>query len=90
MGQLWYIGHVGTGKLKQQDWKNLTTVVRGLSISERPFVNNPNRSKEANWVKPEITVKINFMEWTRYTSLRQPSVQSIVNVHVKECTFNQT
>lgn len=90
-GELFYIGHAGTGKLTQHDWRELTAAIQqGMIIEERPFVNLPERNKDALWVKPELTVKIKFMEWTRNKTLRQPSVQSIVKVHVKECTFDQT
>lgn len=90
LGQLWYIGHAGTGKLTKQDWKNLTAVVRNLRITERPFVNTPDRLKNTTWIKPEITVKINFLEWTSNKTLRQPSVQAIVKGAGKQCTFAQT
>lgn len=89
-GQLWYIGHAGTGKLTQQDWRSLTQVTNDLKIPERPFTNVPERCKEATWIKPQLVVKVNFLEWTHYKSLRQPSIQSIVNIDAKECTFSQT
>ena len=88
--QLWYIGHAGAGKLTQRDWRRLTETVQGIRIQERPFVNVPERNKVAIWIKPELTVKINFLNWTRSKTLRQPSIQSLVNVSVKDCTFGQT
>lgn len=39
-GQLWYIGHSGTGKLSRSDWRNLTERVKPLIIKKRPFVIN--------------------------------------------------
>lgn len=89
-GQLWYIGHAGTGKLTQKDWRSLTKTVQGIITQERPFANVPERNKDAIWIKPELTVKIKFMEWTRSKTLRQPSIQSLVNIDVKDCTFEQT
>ncbi|MDD9266650.1 DNA ligase [Paenibacillus sp. GCM10023248] len=88
-GQLWYIGHAGTGKLTQQDWRSLTDVVNGMTIGSKPFVNVPERSKDAIWIEPRITVKINYMEWTRDRNLRQPSIQAIVTASPEECGFNQ-
>jgi bifunctional non-homologous end joining protein LigD len=88
-GGLWYIGHAGTGKLTQSDWRSLTEVTDKMVLEKRPFVNTPERSKEAIWIQPLITVKINYMTWTRDRNLRQPSIQSIVSVSPEECNFNQ-
>jgi bifunctional non-homologous end joining protein LigD len=87
-GQLWYIGHAGTGKLSQKDWRSLTETIQGMIVKERPFINNPSRYKEATWIKPELSAKINFLEWTQSKTLRQPSIQSLVTVDIKECTFD--
>lgn len=87
--QLRYIGHAGTGKLSQKDWKSITETVQDLIVQDRPFINTPTRSKDAIWIKPEFTAKINFLEWTQSKTLRQPSIQSIGNVDIKECTFRQ-
>jgi bifunctional non-homologous end joining protein LigD len=89
-GCLWYVGHAGTGKLTQNDWLNITQMVPALKITERPFVNRPDRHKDAVWIQPKITVKINFLEWTQSKTLRQPSIQAIVQADAKACTFNQT
>jgi bifunctional non-homologous end joining protein LigD len=88
-GELWYIGHAGTGKLTQSDWRSLTEVTDQMVLQKRPFVNTPERSKEAIWIQPLITVKINYMAWTRDRNLRQPSIQSIVSVSPEECSFKQ-
>jgi len=88
-GRLWYIGHAGSGKLTVQDWRELTETVKRIRIPDCPFVNTPERRKDAVWIKPELTVKINFLEWTQDNSLRQPSIQSFVNADLKECTFGQ-
>lgn len=88
-GELWYIGHAGTGKLTQSDWRSLTEVTDNMVLEKRPFVNTPERSKEAIWIQPLITVKINYMAWTRDRNLRQPSIQSIVSVSPEECNFKQ-
>lgn len=88
-GELWYIGHAGTGKLTQSDWRSLTEVTDKMTLEKRPFINTPERSKEAIWIQPRITVKINYMAWTRDRNLRQPSIQSIVSISPEECTFKQ-
>lgn len=88
-GQLWYIGHVGTGKLKKSEWRELTENIADLVIIDRPFFNKPEREKEALWLKPLLAVKIQFMEWTKGDTLRQPSIQAFVDVTPEECVFDQ-
>lgn len=87
-GRLWYIGHAGTGKLTQQDWKSVTERARELTIREKPFVNQPERSKDAVWIRPDMTVKVHFMEWTHNRTLRQPSIQSFMDIAPRDCTFS--
>ncbi|MCF6093343.1 DNA ligase [Microaerobacter geothermalis] len=86
-GQLWYIGHAGTGKLKRSEWCELTERVKPLIIKERPFANRPERLKETVWVKPDMTAKIQFSEWTRGRTLRQPIIQAFVDIHPETCIF---
>lgn len=84
-GGFWYIGHAGTGKLTQGDWMRLTERIKPLHTKERPFANKPERIKEAIWVKPMITAKIQFAEWTPGHTLRQPSIQAFVDTPAEEC-----
>lgn len=86
-GELWYIGHAGTGKLTREDWRNFTRLIEPLVTDDRPFANRPGRLKEAIWLKPSVTVKIKFMDWTGDGSIRQPSIQAFVDVPPRECTF---
>ncbi|PEL12451.1 DNA ligase [Bacillus sp. AFS017336] len=82
-----YIGHVGTGKLTNSDWKDLTTVIESIKIEKNPFSNQPKRIKEIQWIQQLLTVKVQFIEWTEGHSLRQPSIQAFVDKDPKECTF---
>ncbi|MEW6623539.1 MAG: RNA ligase family protein [Bacillota bacterium] len=84
-GQLRYVGHAGTGKLKHREWKKLTERVKPLMTKERPFVNRPERIKDVIWLKPEITAKIQFAEWTLEKVMRQPSIQAFVDIPPEEC-----
>jgi bifunctional non-homologous end joining protein LigD len=86
-GGLWYIGHVGTGKLTKEEWRNITQVLDGIKQEQSPFSNQPSRKNEAIWVKAEKVVKIHFAEWTTGQSLRQPSIQSFLEVDPASCTF---
>lgn len=84
-----YIGHVGTGKLSHDDWKTLTENISLLIIDQRPFFNEPERFKEAVWIKPVVPTKIRYIEWTKGRILRQPSIQAFVNISPEECTFKK-
>ncbi|OYD09669.1 ATP-dependent DNA ligase [Paludifilum halophilum] len=86
-GQLWYIGHVGTGKLTETEWKDFTETVNPLIIDQRPFVNVPDRIRDAVWVKPQITAKIQYAEWTQGRTLRQPSIQAFTDIPPEFCVF---
>lgn len=88
-GQLWYIGHAGTGKLTVKDWQHVTDLVQSMTTQERPFINQPERSKEAVWITPQLVVKVSFMEWTNNKTLRHPSIQSFMKMDVSLCNFNQ-
>lgn len=84
-GKFRYIGHAGTGRLSQNDWRNLTELIRPLVQKNMPFVNKPPRTTNTVWLQPEITVKIKFAEWVDGHSLRQPSIQGFVDVPALQC-----
>lgn len=88
-GRLIYIGHAGAGKLTQADWRALTERVQPLVVAERPFANVPERSKDAIWLRPELTVKMQYLEWTPDRSLRHPMIQAFVDVPAAACDFGQ-
>ncbi|MCR2804958.1 ATP-dependent DNA ligase [Paenibacillus soyae] len=88
-GSLIYIGHAGTGRLTQKDWAALTDNTKELQQAEKPFANEPERSKEAVWVRPALTVKVEFLELTPGGTMRHPSIQAIVDADAKECTVAQ-
>lgn len=88
-GAFWYIGHAGTGKWTQNDWRHLTEKIHPLALPERPFVNQPPRTANTVWLMPELTVKINFAEWADGHSLRQPSIQGFVDVPASHCVFEK-
>ncbi|WP_434752494.1 DNA ligase [Paenibacillus amylolyticus] len=84
-----YIGHVGTGKLNINRWRELTSQVQPLLIKERPFHNIPERSAETTWVKPEIGLKVQYMELTHHRTLRHPSIQTFADVTSEDCSAKQ-
>ncbi|MEW9702104.1 RNA ligase family protein [Paenibacillus sp. SI8] len=87
--QFVYIGHAGTGKLSDEEWRQLTVQIQPLVRSSRPFINEPERSKDTVWLEPGMAVKVQFLEWTAGGTMRQPSIQAIVEKTASECTFQQ-
>ena len=88
-GALLYIGHAGTGTFSRKGWEELTERLRPLIIERSPFSNEPKRSRDALWVKPEIVVKVEYMEWTPGHTMRHPTLQGIVEMSKEECTLMQ-
>ncbi|OUQ88001.1 DNA ligase [Brevibacillus brevis] len=86
-GRLFYIGHAGTGKLTRNDWMALTEKIVPLIQNDRPFVNTPARFKGAVWLRPSVTVKVQFAQWTEGYTLRQPSIQAVVDIPVDYCVL---
>lgn len=80
-GRLWYVGHAGTGRLTQEDWRQFTRRIKPLIQPAMPFANLPPRQKEAVWLKPELAVKVKFAEWTDGHTLRHPSIQAFVDAN---------
>lgn len=88
-GRFQYIGHTGTGRLNQSEWKALTIRLFPDIVKECPFASRPERYKHAIWVKPSLSVKIMYTEWRLHEgrSLRQPSIQAVVDRPASECRF---
>lgn len=86
-GKLWYIGHTGTGKLTKAEWRGLTDILVPMRTQSCPFTKRPVRHKDAFWVTPRLTGKIQYSEWRwmEGRALRQPSIQSFVNVPPEQC-----
>lgn len=86
-GKLWYIGHTGTGKLAKAEWRDLTGLLSPLRTPTSPFANRPDRHKDAYWVVPRFAAKIQYSEWRwqEGRALRQPSLQSFVDVPIEQC-----
>lgn len=89
-GRFIYIGHAGTGKWKIGEWTRLTEMVPQLRISGRPFINTPERIKGAEWVKPQLTVKVQFLEWTPGGTMRHPVIQGWSNMPPEACVLAQS
>ncbi|MDF2669052.1 MAG: dependent ligase [Paenibacillus sp.] len=84
-----YIGHAGAGKVTGQEWQALTELIKPLIVKERPFHNEPERSKDSVWLKPSLTVKVEYLEFTPGGTMRQPIIQAFVNVPAVDCKVEQ-
>ena len=74
-GQLRYAGRVGTG-FSDAMLAELAATFREIARRESPFV---DRSAEAgvSWVEPVLVAEVEFREWTRDGTLRQPSFKGL-------------
>lgn len=86
-GNFHFIGKVGTGKLSRNDWRELTVHLHQIQAETRPFVNYHPEMKNAYWVNPTLVVKVQYTEWriNEGHTLRQPSIQSFVDISPKDC-----
>lgn len=89
-GRFIYIGHAGSGKWTFAEWNRLTETVKRLRTADRPFINQPERIKGADWVKPELVVKVQFLEWTPGGTMRHPVIQGWADVLPEACTLSQS
>lgn len=71
-GELLYIGKAGSG-LKNRDRLLLRDYER-RGGSDGSYFSNPPRGGELLWLKPRLTVEIEFAEWTDELRLRSPVV----------------
>lgn len=88
-GRLYYIGHAGTGKVSNAEWRQLTEEIRPDIINAKPFANDPERMKEATWLEPKRVVRVQYAEMTPYGTMRQPSIQAFVEMPPADCTTAQ-
>ncbi|MFD2328993.1 hypothetical protein ACFSR7_07000 [Cohnella sp. GCM10020058] len=86
-GKLWYIGHTGTGRLTRAEWRDLTQTLAPMATKRSPFANRPDRHKDAYWVTPKLTAKVQYSEWRwrEGRALRQPSIQAFVEASPAQC-----
>lgn len=65
IGNLQNIDHVGTGKSSKDDWYHLIDIIKPFVLNNKPFANTPERVGDTLWLEPHITLKVQFMEWTK-------------------------
>ena len=74
-GELRYAGHVGTG-FTERMLDELEDLMRPLRRDTSPFEQTP-RLKNATFVEPQLVGEVEFSEWTRAGTLRQPSFKGL-------------
>lgn len=70
-GDFIYVGHSGGG-IPDSQRKQLRQKLEKLERKTSPFKVEPKPNAPVHWVKPELVCEMNFAEWTKDGSMRQP------------------
>jgi len=71
-----YAGHVGTG-FTDRMLKELKELMAPLRVDDNPFQTPTPRLKQPTFVRPKLVAEVEFSEWTRDGTLRQPSFKGL-------------
>ncbi len=71
-----YCGHVGTG-FTQDSLFDIYQLLTANKTTKMPFVERPPKISHVTWVKPNIIIEVEFIEWTEDGILRTPSFKGI-------------
>ncbi len=77
-GRLSYIGNCGTG-FTRQSLKEIFTLLKTLTINEKPLMEKVAQERNVIWVKPKLICEVTFSEWTENEHLRHPVFKGIRN-----------
>ena len=81
-GEITYIGKAGSG-LTRQDLLELDRLA-DRSLQAEPCFVNPPREKGLVWLKPDLTVLVEYAEWTANLRLRAPVIKGFTTQPVAE------
>ncbi len=84
-GELLYIGKAGSG-LKEKD----LLLLRDYALrhgADKPYFSNPPEGRDLLWLKPFLTVQVEFAEWTAGLRLRSPVVIGFSDCPPAEAIF---
>lgn len=85
--QLHYVGKASSG-LSHQEWRTITGYLAGNEQPHPPFVNPPRgRPGTFHWVRPALTVRVEFSEWTGEMHLRAPVITGFGTAAPEECVL---
>jgi ATP-dependent DNA ligase len=79
-GDFVFAGKIGTGF----DTKLLLDLRRRLdaiAIDKPPFTKAKGLPRQGHWVRPEIVVRVGFVEWTAHGKLRHPRLLGVLPFH---------
>lgn len=86
-GRLRYIGRAGSG-LGEEERRLLETSLPQLAVPFSPFMNPPRlKGLKVVWVKPILSVLIEFSEWTENLLLRAPVIKGFTSIPPEECVL---
>ena len=52
----------------------ILTRLKKLEIKKKPFVDEPDVSTKAHWIKPELVIEVKFATFTRIGKIRKPAI----------------
>ena len=84
-GNLHYIGRVGKGRYKVEEWKVIKQFMENATQDEKPFITKMGATSHYQWIQPIYTVKVLYLEWTESMTLRQPLLESFVEQNPVDC-----
>jgi len=84
-GRLTYAGKAGSGLTATQQ-ELLAELLPKLQIKNSPFVNLTSPNKGYYYVRPQLGVQIEFLEWTEEMNLRNPVIKGFLEINPEECT----
>jgi len=80
----WFAGKIGTG-LNTEMLLHLRERLDQLEIPDAPFTKGSGLPRlRRHWAKPEILVKVGFIEWTGNRKLRHPRLLRIVRMSMEK------
>lgn len=83
-GKLNYVGKAATG-LTASQLELLSQHLPVLRIMQSPFENLIVRNKDYYYVKPQIAIQVEYLEWTEDLHLRSPVIKAFVDISVAQC-----
>ncbi|MBO8169638.1 MAG: DNA ligase [Thermoanaerobacteraceae bacterium] len=88
-GRLTYWGKVNAA-FKQEEKDRVKGYLRQLAVPDCPFVRppRPGGRVKINWVKPELVITVQFLEWTDDLKLRHPRILGFSTASPGECTLH--
>ena len=82
---LHYVGRAGSG-LGNREMQIIKESLEEIKTDHSPFVNTPRFTRgTVFWVKPILTVLVEYSEWTNDVKLRAPTIVGFTKKHPEEC-----